>query len=903
MACTEVMSADFPWIDMVRCPESDGRDIGRWAPREPCSIRRYRERMAVLVERQRELDTLMAAVHAVQRSGRGGVALVSGEAGSGKTALIEALLGSLPDDVRSMRGQCDPASIARPFGPLADWLADVGEPGFGPSGSSSDRAEAFRTAHDLIAERPTLAVIEDAHWADDATIDMIGHLARRMERVPALLVVTFRSEEVVTTHPLTRQLGEIPAAKVLRVPIGPLTVEGVRALVADSDLDPVALHGRTGGNAFFVTESLATPERLSDSVRTAVLGRAARLAEGPRRALEALSVVPGRVDPWAVSRLANDEDVDQCVHAGVLVSDGVAVRFRHELAREVILGDLPPGRRRALHRAALMVFEESDAGRPDHARCAHHAHAAGDGHALLLHGPLAASAAERAGSQREAIAHLTAVIEHVDGLEPSVKLALLSRAASASDAAGLHEEAIVSFEAARRLAIELGDSLLEGEMTVRCVSPLTMSGRIGDAVKGVSAAIDILEALPPSSALALAYAQQCTVLMLSRQLDGAARWASRAIDLAESLGDDEVLSFALIQGGIAAWMAGEDAGLAMTQRGIDLAGARGMTRLVALGLSQIGSGGGEIRRYDAAVPALEQCIAFADEHELGSRGSYAKAWRARCAVELGDWDRATVMLTELVRMRSTDGVARMTALVDIGRLRARRGDPDPMQTLDEALAFARRTGQLQRLWPVAVARAEAAWLRGDLASEMSLVREVAELAEGLDSPWAIGDLRRWLARGGDLVVPGGSAPFRLLLEGAVDRAADEWLRLGCTYEAADALSFGSDEQQLVALGLFRELGATASARRLADTRRAAGLRVPRGAYAASRGNPLGLTARELEVVRLIAAGRTNAEIGTALFISTKTAGHHVSRMLTKLGARSRSEAVALCADAGIDLRA
>jgi len=857
--------------------------------------------MTVLVERQRELNMLTSAVRTLQRNGRGTVALVSGEAGAGKTALIDAFLGSLPDGVRSTQGHCDPASITRPFAPLIDWLTELDGPGFGRS-VSSDRGEAFRAALDLLADGPTVAVIEDAHWADDATIDLIGHLARRMHRVPALLVVTFRAEEVSATHPLMRQLAEIPVENVLRATIAPLTVEGVRALVAEIDVDPVVLHARTGGNAFFVTESLATPQRLSDSMRTAVLGRAARLPTGARQALEALSVVPGRVDPWAAARLADDDAVDQCVRAGVLVSDGLGLRFRHELAREIVLADLPPGRRRALHRAALAVFEQPPTGLVDHGRCSHHSLAAADGPALLHHGPLAAAVAEHAGSQREAISHLTAVIEHVDGLDAAMKLSLLARLATAKDASGLHDEAIVDFESARGLAIEIGDPKSAGEMAVRCVGPLTMAGRISDADERVTAAIEILEALPHSSALALAYAQRCTLLMLWRRLDEASLWATRAIELADSLGDDEVLCYALIQGGIATWMFGDERGLAMTQRGIDLAEARGMVRLVALGLSQIGSGGGELRRYDVAVDALERCMAVADQHELGSRGSYARAWRARCAVELGDWDLATAMLTELAGTTGIDGITRMTALVDVGRLRARRGDPDPAQPLDEALVFARRTGQLQRLWPVAAARAEAAWLRDDLASEMPLIREVAELADGLDSPWGIGELRRWLSRGGDVVVPGGAEPFRLFLEGEIDRAVDEWVRLGCAYEAADALSFGSDDQQLSALAEFRRLGATASARRLADARRATGRRVPRGPYTSSRGNPLGLTARELDVVRLIAAGHTNTEIAAALFISTKTAGHHVSRMLTKLGARSRSEVVARCADAGIDLR-
>lgn len=123
-------------------------------------------------------------------------------------------------------------------------------------------------------------------------------------------------------------------------------------------------------------------------------------------------------------------------------------------------------------------------------------------------------------------------------------------------------------------------------------------------------------------------------------------------------------------------MAGIAEGLDRLRRGVDIAKSERLIGLVAQGLSQIGSGGGEIREYPVAAAALEECGDFAERHELGSRGLSALAWLARCHLELGDWDDASTLLASVLRSPRCEGVTRMTALTAIGRLRTRRGDPD-----------------------------------------------------------------------------------------------------------------------------------------------------------------------------------------------------------------------------------
>jgi DNA-binding CsgD family transcriptional regulator len=255
----------------------------------------------------------------------------------------------------------------------------------------------------------------------------------------------------------------------------------------------------------------------------------------------------------------------------------------------------------------------------------------------------------------------------------------------------------------------------------------------------------------------------------------------------------------------------------------------------------------------------------------------SQARLGRCLLELGRWDEAARVLEPLVVSARTEAISRVTALTALGRLRSRRGDPGAAAMLDEALAVALPTGQLQRIWPVVAARAEAAWLAGHLEQEVPLLVETHGLAVGVHYPWAADDLAVWLRRAGHEAPHSGRTPL----------TPEQWRAVGCPFE--EALALGDD---LDARAVFERLGATPAVQRLTEARRAEGLPVPRGPNASTLAHPAGLTAREVEVLALVGEGRTNAEIAAALHLSAKTVGHHVSHILDKLGARTRTEAVA-----------
>lgn len=843
----------------------------------------------MLVERESQLAALRDVVDSARRDNSGRLVFVTGEAGAGKSSLVRALL----QEYEGLVGACDSLRTARPWAPALDW-AQACDAGLARSiREGLPPAAVLDGVLTMLAGAPPVVVLEDAHWADDATVDLLLFLGRRLPRMRSAVVVTIRADDVPDGSPLALALGDLATTRPLRVPVPALTRDGVAVLTRGSGAGPEELFQRTGGNAFFVTECLNSGEELPITVRAAVLARLHRLSDDARSAACAVSVAPGRTELWLAEALGvRAAALDAALAEGMLIAEPGAVRFRHELAREAVHDALLRGERRELHHKALLALTLREP--LDAARATHHALEAGDVAAVGRYAPLAANVAEAADARREAVAHLELALAH----DPDDRAGLLIRLADQCDVLGRHADSIEAYQQA--IALTWDDRARAG-LLLKLWNPLSFGGDLGLALAAIDRALALLEPLPPSRELALAYAQRCAHMMLARRLHEAEQWGQRALDLSAEQDDLETRVYAQIQSGVALLMLGSGEGLQRLSTGIEMARAEGIHRLVGLGLSQLGSGGGEVRSYREAVPALREGIAYAEQHELGSRGLYSAAWLGRCLVEQGQWDEATTVLAGVLRSSRVEGVTVITALTAVGRLRARRGDPDSWGPLDEALVLARRTGHLQRLWPVVAARAEAAWFEGRLDDELIHVVAVYEVARTLDQPWATGELALWLSRAGMDVVPeGAAAPYSCSLQGRHAEAAQVWEDLGCPYDAADALAHSAaDTDQLRALAEFQALGAAPAAKLLVERRRVAGRTVPRGPNGATRGNSAGLTDRELEVLTLIVQGRSNPDIALALHLSTKTVGHHVSHVLAKLGVRSRTEAAAAAVGQGM----
>lgn len=383
-----------------------------------------------LLERQPQLDAL-AAISGPAFEHGGQVVLVSGEAGIGKSALVEHFAGSQHERVRVLWGACDPLFTPRPLGPLHDIALQMDSSLAQMLRAGANRFDIFTTFLTELqrAPHPTIVIFEDVHWADAATLDLVKFMCRRIQQAAAMVILTFRDDELGPWHPLRLVLGDLASTPLHRLQLSPLSLAAVGELVADTALDAASLHRQTGGNPFFVTEVVGSgADGVPPTVRDAVLARAARLSLSARAVLNAAAVIGARVEPWLLEETVQVElpAVEECIATGILRAQGNHLAFRHEIARQTILDAMLPQQRQTLHRIVLGALRASPHGQHDLARLAEHAERAGDRDAVLEFGEKAAAEAAAAGAHREVAAQYARVLRFA-GDAP-----LARRAASAS---------------------------------------------------------------------------------------------------------------------------------------------------------------------------------------------------------------------------------------------------------------------------------------------------------------------------------------------------------------------------------------------------------------------------------------------------------------------------------------
>jgi DNA-binding CsgD family transcriptional regulator len=858
-----------------------------------------------LIEREREFALLTDLRDEVARTGTGHLVLVGGEAGVGKTSLVRAVAAS--DGIRCLSGACDSLFTPRPLGPLLDIAETTG-------GELEELIDAGATPHkvasgllhELRDHRSTIVVLEDLHWADEATLDVLGVLAGRVRSVPALVLATYRDDELDRDHVLRVVLGRLATREAItRVSLTPLSADAVATLAAQTAVDPVELHRTTGGNPFYVTEVLAgDAAEIPPTVRDAVHARVAQLSTEARELLEAASVLPPPAPLHLLEAVAGEEidALEECLSAGLLTEpQSGRLAFRHELARIAVEDALPPNKRAALHRAALAAHRADAA--PDLARLAHHAEAAGDSDAVLRFAPEAGKRAASVSAHREAVGQYERALRFADSLPVGERAALRDACVLELRAIGEFRRAIVMCgEAARDYALA-GDMRKHAAALFQLawLTSFVAGGGIHEAEELIRQGLDAIENEPDAPEALAAYGVMSGMSLMQHDLDGVLEWTRRARELAERRGLRVPLFVEMHPAGVDV-ARGSDAARPALERAVARAiEARDDDGVgVAYGLLVLGAV--RSRRHSVAEAYIKAGHAYCDEHDLNGHAPYYDAWQAILDLQRGRWDEAGETARRLLGLQGV-GPATALTLVTNAQLRARRGEDGRREAVDAALERAGRSDALYLRAPAASAAAEAAWLDGRSGEVADLTDAVWDAIVAVGEAWVAGDIAVWRRRAGITdSIPGWIAePYALELAGDALGAAALWDELDSPYEAALARGASDDEDALrQALDELRDLGADAAAAIVARRLRSRGAKgLPRGPRQSTRENAAGLTSREQEVLALVAVGLRNSDIAQRLFLSEKTVAHHVSAILRKLDVRTRGEAGAAAAGLGL----
>jgi DNA-binding CsgD family transcriptional regulator/tetratricopeptide (TPR) repeat protein len=850
-----------------------------------------------LLERDAVLGSL-AEYAAEARAGDPRLVLLAGEAGVGKTSVVDALVELLPD-ARWLWGRCDGSFTPEPLSPLYDVAASLGGALLKAWDDDVECHRLFRTLLNEVTSTlspPTVIVLEDVHWADDATLDLLRFLGTRLRSGKLLILATYRDDGLTADSPLRVTIGELSSQRATRrIALAPLSRDAVAELAAGSPVAVSELHALTGGNPFLVSEVLdAGVADVPGTARDAVLARVARLSAGARQALEAAAIIGSRVEVDVLDRVSGAEAtvIDECLTAGALVSDLASFRFRHEIARRAVEESIAAHRLADLHRRTFVALVAS--GCTDDARLAHHAEGARDADAVLHHAVRAAERASERAAHRESVQQYQRALRFVDDSDLLTRARLNSALGQEAALVDWWEIAEQSQEEALALWEQLDDPLRTGDTLRRLSRTRWRLCRGESAEQAAVRAADMLERLPMSRELGWAYGNLASFRIYADNHE-ALRLARKTQNIALEVGDYSLLSHALNTEGSTLPNLGLD-GVPKLRESLDVAKSIDDEEQAGRAYANLQAVFGCTYRLAEAIELFDEAAEYCDDHDIGTYGYCLRGGQACVLDLLGQWDDADALCVGELQRPFMSPINRLGPLTTLGIIRARRGQPDGQRRLDEALSII--PGDLEPAYlELGVACLEAAWLAGDLDLAREHAARLENVIRQMGDEWRRGSYASWRRRCGlpPVELDEFAPPFAAAAAGEWRQAAAQWLEIGCPYQAGLALLDSGDVDAIrEAVALFDKVGAVATiAVAQAELRKLGETAIPRGRRASTRDDRWGLTRREREVLGLIVEGCTNADIAGRLFIAEKTVDNHVASVLAKMGVASRRDAARL----------
>jgi DNA-binding CsgD family transcriptional regulator/tetratricopeptide (TPR) repeat protein len=857
-----------------------------------------------VLERAGDLAVLADAVDdASQR--RGSVVLIAGEPGIGKSTLLRSWLSDPDLPARQLIGWCDDLLTSRTYGPFRDVARTAGKK-LAEAIDSSDTPGVMEAVHELLCDplRPTALILEDVHWADDATLDVVRFLGRRIGRLPAVMVLTYRPDELEPDHPLHSVVGAFPSTGVRRIHPRPLSARAIADLLAGTHLDVEDVLGLTGGNPFYVTELARHPgQRLPPSVAEAVVGRLLRLPRRTQQAVGLVAVQPRALPlPQVLDLLGTITDLAAAEsHGLVTLADGL-VGFRHELLRRAVLASLPTAIRIAHHETTLehlLADAASDTSRGDRsAAILHHAVEAGRGDVVARVGPAVAHAAFDAGAHLQAVAHQEHVLRYEELVDPA-DLAWLFVERSWS-LYNLHrfEEAVTAAERSIAAYETLDDRQMRCRMTLTRSRMLYIANRVGESFEALAEAEALLPGCDPSIRAEF-LSNRLALLQLTDRYDEVLEDAEPALAAARAVDRIDLVAHVENYAGCAVAMLGDfEAGIERVRLGRRIAEEGGWIEATARAHTNLVELLVQARRWDEADAAIAEALTHYERHDFRAHRYNTLGQRGFIAILHGDWRTAERVLAEVAVPVRGAGVLGAIWATARAMLAVRTGAEDAEEALAVAWEPARASGSAQYIVPVAIAAIERAWTLGRPEEADPFVAPALTVSRGWWRELLLWRLRLVRELTGDDAL--SLEPERTSLAGDWRAAAARWRQLRMPFELGiELLQSGEEVAMREALGVFDDLGAEPAARLARRRLRDAGVRhLPRRPRASTREHPAGLTERQAEVLALLTEGLTNTEIAARLVVSVRTVDHHVAAVLQKLGVATRQEAAALATASG-----